>query len=141
NLDPGLDPRNVMTASLSLQDARYSTAEAVNRLFESTLAKIRENPGVEAAGVGLTLPYERALNDQAKIDDGPHASPNGFQTNEIYITPGLFEALHMRMISGRPFDFRDRQDGPLVKIVNQAFARLYFRDDNPLGRHLNRAEI
>ena len=52
----------VMTATLSLQDARYKTADAVNRLFDRTLARMHEVPGVERAAVCLTLPYERALN-------------------------------------------------------------------------------
>ena len=50
-LNPGFDAQNVITAQLSLQDARYATSQSVNRLFEQSLARMRELPGVESAAV------------------------------------------------------------------------------------------
>jgi putative ABC transport system permease protein len=49
-LNPGFDPHNVLTASASLQDARYKTSESVNRLFTQSLERIRRIPGVEGRG-------------------------------------------------------------------------------------------
>ena len=63
NLRPGFDANGVVTATLSLQDARYQTSEKVNRLFDQSLDRIRELPGVESAAVALALPYERGIND------------------------------------------------------------------------------
>src|SRR5204862_76051 len=80
-LSPGFDPANVIAASFSLQDARYSTSQNVNRLFESGLARIREIPGVESAAVGLTLPYQRNLNGGFRRMDGPEASDEGIITD------------------------------------------------------------
>ncbi|HSG81049.1 MAG TPA: ABC transporter permease, partial [Gemmatimonadota bacterium] len=61
-LDPGFDGRGVMTVQFSLDDARYASAVDVNRLFDESLADIQRIPGVSAAAVALTLPYERPLN-------------------------------------------------------------------------------
>src|SRR5579864_446211 len=58
-LRPGFDPNQVMAANFSLQDARYSSSQKMNQLLDAGLGRIRELPGVESAGAGLTLPYER----------------------------------------------------------------------------------
>ena len=99
-LNPGFDGHNVLTASLSLRDARYDTDAAVHRLFDTSLAGIRETPGVEAAGIGLTLPYERALNDGARVMDGPDAMTEAQITDLLYVTPGYFETLRFTMRRG-----------------------------------------
>src|SRR4029077_4559070 len=61
-LRAGFDPSQVMTATLSLQDARYQTPEKVNQFFDASLSRMRQIQGVENAAASLTLPYERALN-------------------------------------------------------------------------------
>jgi predicted permease len=138
-LNPGFDGRNVLTASLSLRDARYNGDDAVHRLFDTSLAGIRQTPGVEAAGIGLTLPYERALNDGARIMDGPDAMTEAQITDLLYVTPGYFETLRFTMQRGRMFEEQDRAGAPLVAIVNDTYVRHYFKGDSPLGRHLNMA--
>ena len=135
-LKPGYDGHNVLTAGLSLQDARYGTAAAVNRLFDASLDFMRRYPGVEAAGIGLTLPYERALNDGVRVLDGPQPMPQPEPSNLTYITPGYFEALRFTLLRGRLIDDRDRAESQPVAVVNEAFARRYFHGSDPIGRHL-----
>src|ERR1019366_10655860 len=76
-LNPGFDTHNVVAAEASLQDARYQTSEAVNRLYTQTLDRMRRIPGVESAAVALTLPYERPLNDGFQLADGDDRDPHG----------------------------------------------------------------
>ena len=139
-LPPGFDAANVMTASLSLQDARYATAQKVNRLFEESLQRIRQTPGVEAAGAGLTLPYERALNDGFIRLDGPHVSGQFEITNVTYVTAGYFEALRMRLLRGRLLTPGDRDASQPVAIVNEAFARKYLPEQEAVGSHIKTVE-
>lgn len=141
HLDPGFDGRNVIAGSLSLQDARYATPESVSRLFDATLERLRALPDVEAAGVALTVPYERALNDQAIVRDGKLASNEKFTTNLVYVTPGFLEALHVRTLSGRLLEPQDQKNSEPVAIVNEAFAKRYLREDDPIGRHLNYGRV
>jgi hypothetical protein len=135
-LSPGYDGHRVLTASLPLQDARYATATSINRLYRASLARLREYPGVEAAGVGLTLPYERALNDGVRVVDGPRATPQNRIANVTCATPGYFEALRFRLLRGRLFRDSDRADSQPVAIVNESFVRRFLKDDEPLGRHV-----
>jgi len=136
-LNPGFDPRNVLTASLSLRDARYTTDSAVHQLFDASLTKLRETPGVEAAGIGLTLPYERPLNNGMRVMDGPHPMTEMQGTDLLYVTPGYFETLRFTMQRGRKFEEQDQAEAPLVAIVNETFVRQFLKEDSPLGRHVN----
>ena len=132
-LEAGVDATNVMTATLSLQDARYQTAAAVNRLFDRTLDRITQLPGVEAAAVALSLPYERALNQNWRFDD---ETPGRDVVAITYVTPDYFRALRIPVLKGRGFDGHDTSQSPAVAVVNDAFARQYSSDRGVVGRVL-----
>jgi predicted permease len=135
-LPPGFEPAGVMTAKVSLDDARYHDAGAFRRLLDSTTAAMRQIPGVQSAAVGLTLPYERPLNDGVTIHDGPEAGQQG-GTDLIYVTPSYFDALRIPLLAGRRFAASDGPDTQKVVIVNRSFARKFFHGGNPVGRTLN----
>ena len=71
NANPGFNPAHVLTASLSLQDARYRTSAAGARLFRESLARIRQIPGVESAAALTGLPYQRPLNLAVRANPRP----------------------------------------------------------------------
>ena len=58
--------------------------------------------------------------------------------DEVYITPGYFEALQIPVLRGRSFSERDGPDSQHVAIVNQTFARKFFHGANPVGRYLEK---
>jgi predicted permease len=135
-LRPGFEPANVITASFSLQDARYATAQKVNQLFDSGLARMRGLPGVESAAVGLSLPYQRGLNDGFKRVDGPEAGPEDLITDVNYVSPDYFRTLRIPLLRGRDFRASDGPKSAPVAIVNNAFARKYLSKQEALGSHL-----
>ena len=131
NASPGFDPNHVITATASLQDARYATSAAGARLFRESLERIRLIPGVESAAVALTPPYARALNDGVQIVG---SSKSGV-ANCTYATPGMFETLRMHLLRGRFFTNADNANADRVAIVNESFVKRYLGDRaNPLGR-------
>jgi predicted permease len=138
-LNPGFDTRNVVSAQVSLQDARYQTSAAVNRLYTGSLEHIRPIPGVESAAVALSLPYERPLNDGFRILDGDDRSMHS--TEEVYVTPGYFETMRIPVLRGREFLDSDRPASAPVVVVSQFFAARYFHGQEAVGRHLSSGEI
>ncbi len=56
--------------------------------------------------------------------------------DEVYVTPDYFSALQIPLLAGRTFSDLDRPDTQRVAIVNREFARRFFHDENPLGRHI-----
>ena len=133
SLSPGFDTRNVITAQTSLQDARYRTHEAVNRLFQQGLDRIRRIPGVESAAVALTLPYQRPLNYPFRAVDGDNPQRRTIET--VYLTPGYVETMRIPVIRGRSFQDSDTAESAKVLVVSQSFAAKFFHGD-ALGHHL-----
>jgi predicted permease len=134
-LPPGFDARNVMTAKLSLDDARYRDPAAFRLLLDRSLEAMLRIPGVEDAAVGLSVPYERGLNDGVRIVDGPFAGSQP-SSSMAWVTPGYFSALRIPLLAGRLLSGSDSFASGHVAVVNAAFGRKFFNDPNPLGRHI-----
>jgi predicted permease len=133
-LDPGFDPDGLVTATVSLQDARYQDAASVNRLFDESLRRLRATPGVESAAVSLELPYDRLLNNGFRFMDDAAAQPK--TTNSTYVTPGFLATLKLPLVEGRDLLDTDTAAGAPVVLVNKTFARVYSKDRPALGRRI-----
>ncbi len=134
---PGFDASNVITAKVSLDDARYHDATAFHNLLDQSLAAMRQIPGVENAAVGLSVPYERGLNDGVKLLDGNRRNSDpDFGAALAYVTPGYFETLRIPLLLGRGIRESDTPTAELVAVVNAEFVRQFYAETNPIGRHL-----
>jgi predicted permease len=133
---PGFDAGNVMTAKLSLDDARYRDPAAFRSLLDRSLAAMLRIPGVEDAAAGLSVPYERGLNTGFRILDGPLAGQQPV-SSLAWITPGYFRTLRIPVLAGRAISDSDTFASGHVAVVNAAFGRKFFHDPNPLGRHIS----
>lgn len=139
-ITPGFNPDGVMAAKASLDDARYHDPAAFRTLLDQSTDAIRRIPGVENAGVGLSLPYERALNGGVKLHDGPETGQE-VSTDQIYVTPGYFETLQAPLVAGRFFTHADGPNSQMVAIINRTFARKFFPGIDPVGRSLDQGMV
>ena len=139
-LPPGFNPDGVMVAKASLDDARFHDPAAFRKLLVDGTAAIRRIPGVQNAAVGLSLPYERALNDGVTLSDGKEAGQQD-GTDVVYVTPGYFDTLQMPVLAGRAFTDADGPNTQRVAVVNQAFARKFYGGTNPVGRYVNKDTV
>ena len=137
SLNPGFDPSHVVTATLSLQDKRYEDAAKVNQLFEQSLARIRQQPGIEAAGVTLGLPYTRLLNLGWKRVEGYDPVEKYLNANVSYVTPGYVEALRLPLRRGRALNDSDRDGAAPVVVVNEEFAKRFYKGADIVGMHIS----
>jgi predicted permease len=134
-LEPGFDPDGVLSIQVSLDDARFSTGEAVMGFFEETLREIESLPQVSSAAVALTLPYERPLNFPFQLLDAPDGgSPT--LTSAVYVTPGFVETLGLPVLNGRDLEEADGPDATPVVLANQAFVDQYLAEVPPIGARL-----
>jgi predicted permease len=132
NLNPGFDPSHVLTARFSLQDARYATSQKMNQLFDNTLDRLRQTPGIEVAAASLSLPYERGLNMGVRLPGQERSSV----ANMNYVTPDFFAALRIPLLQGRLLTAVDGPRSAHTAVVNQAFVKRYFKNGDPLGKPL-----
>jgi len=136
-LPPGFNPHGVMVAKASLDDTRYHNLAAFRKLLDDSTAAMLQIPGVKNAEVGLSLPYERALNDAITLSDGKEAGRQD-ATDLVYVTPGYFDTLEMPVLAGRTFAVADGPNTQKVAVVNQAFARKFYGGSNPVGRYIDK---
>jgi predicted permease len=135
NTDPGFEPDRLVTASVSLQDARYQTAGDINRLFDQSLEALRADPAVESAAISLQLPYTRLLNWGFRLPD--LADENNTIVNVLYVSDGFFEAYGVPIRNGRGITAVDRAGSPPVAVVNETFVRVHGDPDRAtVGRRI-----
>ncbi len=132
-LPPGFNPNGVMAAKASLNEARYRDPAKFQQLLNTSITAMKQIPGVRNAAMGLSLPFETALNEGVKLHNGPHAGKM-VGTDVIYVTPGYFATLEMALISGRDFSAADGSETQPVAIINRTFAQKFFPGENPVGR-------
>jgi putative ABC transport system permease protein len=136
-VDPGVDPRSVITMRLTLPQEKYRSGEAITAFFEELARRVEALPGVERAGLASQFPPQAFIRLRVLVDGA--AAPGGQTLPTTYATiasSGYFDAVGMRLRAGRFFDARDRQGAPPVVIVNEAFAQRYLAGRAPLGARI-----
>jgi putative ABC transport system permease protein len=135
-VDPGFQPARVTTAKVTLPASRYPNAAARVRFAESLLERVRQMPGVDAAGLIDAVPMadNRQGTDFNRLD-APPADPSAPRTaNVAWVMEGYFEALGVPLLAGRTLTARDTAESQPVVIINRRLARQAFGDDDPIGR-------
>ena len=107
------------------------------RAYRDIAQRLREMPGVEAAGAVTGLPLASTRGDWGiRIEGRPPQERQHLAADWQVVTPGYFEALGMPLEAGRLFTDADREDTLPVIVINETMARTYWPGTNPLGRRL-----
>ena len=134
---PGFDPHNVLTMNTALTGSRYDHTANIDLMTRQALDKIHAIPGVEAAAATSYLPLEGGLGLGFRIEGRPLA--NGTDHGGAgwnYVTARFFDVFKIPIVRGRAFTERDDAAAPPVVVINQAMARQYWKNDNPIGHRL-----
>ena len=137
-VNPGFDSENVMAMNVSLPRDRYPGPRQITAFFRAVLERIAALPGVQSAGVVNTLPLSTSNATSAfTIEGGPAPAPGEIpRTDFRIITPDYFQAMGIPLMKGRRFTEGDDEAAPDVVIINQALARRYFPDEDPISRRI-----
>jgi putative ABC transport system permease protein len=144
NVNPGLDPHNVLTMEISLPEVKYPApgpsymgGETAINFFTEAERRISQLPGVEATGIAAILPLSGSNGDSSfEIENRPHVGAPGPDEEFRVISPGFFRALKVPLLQGRFFNDADTSTSPAVVIVNEALARKYFPNEEALGKRI-----
>jgi putative ABC transport system permease protein len=136
--DPGFDPVRLMTLQLSLPRARYPELDQQVRTHDAIMQKLAVIPGVEAAGGANPMPLTGNIRNSSFMVSGAAPLPRGNHPGAGYliVKPDYFKTMKTPVLQGRAFNRTDTKDSPLVVIINEAFARRYFPDRNPIGQQV-----
>ena len=149
-VDPGFDPKPLLTADISLPrlptspnekpaDAQTRQLRASASFLKEIQQRISQLPGVEAVGAINDLPItgRSSVNGDFSIVGQPPWEPGHAPVAEFRtVTNDYFRALGVSLIKGRPFNDGDRLDSTPVVIINETMAKVYFADQDPIGKQL-----
>jgi putative ABC transport system permease protein len=138
-IDTGFNAQNVLTMRVSLPGQQYSAPGATTRFFEEAGRRVRALPGVEAVGAVSFLPFsELGAATGFTIEGRPLPRPGeGFVTDVRVCDQGYFDAMRIALRRGRWFTERELRERSNVVIVNEALARQYFPNQDPIGQRIS----
>ncbi len=136
--DNGFKAEGVLTFQLSLPEYKYHDQAELRQVEDEFLREIQGIPGVERAAMLTGLPRGRQISGtRYSLEGQDYEDPNQRpRTNWDAVSPAFFETLEIPLLSGRGLNEMDREDSPLVAVVNQEFVRRNFPDGEALGQRI-----
>jgi putative ABC transport system permease protein len=137
-VDPGFDPRNLLTMRLFLPQSKYAEPQQRQAFFEQVLRRVESLPGVQAVGASTWIPTLGGGDTYFTIEGKPFPDPNRKVTAfNPMVSHDYLRAMKIPLIKGRHFtEPETKEEKSKTVIINEAFARAYFADDEPLGKRL-----
>jgi len=137
-VNPGFEPDHLLTAQISLPAARYAEDQKIVAFYQDLINRLESLPGVQAAGIGMSLPPNQLqISNDFGIEGRPLAPGQRRPVaEELTISPDYFTALGVPLLRGRFFTDADKAGAPPALIINEAMARRYFPNEDPVGKRL-----
>src|SRR5262245_20620877 len=136
-VDPGFDSTNVLTMRMSLTGPRFATADGVERMIRDGVERVGAMPGVEIASATCCVPLQGGYGLPMTIvgrplTNGPYHGGGGWVT----ASSGYFDVFKIPVKRGRVFNGRDDKAGQPVVVINEAMAKQYWPNGDPLSDKL-----
>jgi putative ABC transport system permease protein len=136
SVSPGFESQNLLTFVVGIPEVKYPT-EKQAPFFRELITGVEALPGVRSASAIIPLPLSGDMFrisfeiEGRPVEKGNQPSADFFSINDQY-----FKTLGVSMLRGRDFNDRDTAKSQPVIIVNQAFAKKYFPDEDPVGKRI-----
>ena len=136
-IHPGFDSHNVLTMNVSLPSVKYAKPAQQIAFFDEMLRRVSALPGVRSAAISAALP----LSWTRITPMLPEGQPNVPLAQRPFIdieavSPQWFQTMNVPLRAGRQFSAADNAEAPKVVLVNETFARRFWPNQNPLGKHV-----
>jgi predicted permease len=139
-INPGFDARNVLSFETSITSDKDVTSAQLRAKYRESVRQIESVAGVESAAlVGGSIPMTGDSELPFWLDGQPKpANQNDMPFTIFYlVTPSYPSTMRIPVQRGRFFNDRDDEHAPAVVVIDSSFARKYFPNENPVGKHLN----
>jgi predicted permease len=139
NVPPGLDANNVLIMSMSLpQENLYYGPPAHPRFAQELQERVGSLPGIVSVSAISHLPLGgggagRGFVIEGRPDPGLEDQPGA---GYGIVCPNYFQTMGIALVSGREFTLQDTPNAPGVIVINEAMAREYWPDEDPVGRRI-----
>ena len=145
SVNPGFDSHNVLTFGVSLPSStRDASPEAIRAALRGIQDKLRSTPGIKAMSLSWgAVPL--AMDDEELF--WPEGQPKPASNNDMswaisyVVQEDYLKVMGIPLERGRFFTGQDREHSPHVIVIDDVFARMFFADQDPLGKRLNLASL
>jgi putative ABC transport system permease protein len=138
SVDPGFNPKNVLTMRVVLPGRKYDQESKVVGFFKQALERIKALPGVEAAGAISFLPFAGPYSGtNFEIEGLPVPAPGKEPITGVCVTDlNYFKAMQIPLKRGRLFTEQEATEMRHVVVVNETLAQKYFPNEEALGKRI-----
>src|SRR5580693_1259899 len=131
----GFNPSHLLNMTMDPNEIGYNDVQ-YREFYKNLLDRVRALPGVQSATIASSVPLGYINSGDTLTIEGyqspPDQPPPGCQFNVI--SSGYFETLEIPMVSGRTFKPTDDANTQFVAIVNEAMAKQFWPNADPIGR-------
>jgi predicted permease len=134
-VDPGFNPKGVVTARIVIPLAQRSSAEAATKFQERLKQSLSELPGVTSTALAFSTPFQGGLPINAftlEQDTLPAGSPQP-GAYRVMVSPGYEKTLGLKLLEGRFYEDADRDPKRHFFVVDESFARKFFPKGSAIG--------
>lgn len=133
----GIATDGVVTATLQIEGAKYQQWAAVEQFYTTLLERVRQQPGIEAAGGATAIVLEPGWRIPFVVDGRPLPRPSDAPiAQHVSAGSGYFETFRARLLAGRFFTDADSPSGEPVVLINETMAKRAFPGEDPVGQRI-----
>lgn len=139
SIGTGFETAHVVIANVSLPRAQYTTPQQWIGFAGDYLSRIQAEPGMSEAAIVIPAPVaNRGISIPFEISGRPATSSADSRTADyVSATPNYLHVMGIPVVAGRFFNDDDVMATPRVAAISAAFARLYFPNENPIGKRIS----
>ncbi len=138
-VNPGFDPRNVLTLELTMTGERYNNKEAILAAYHELWQRLEKLPGVTSAGAVTSLPLSQMFAWGPITVEGrvPQPGEKFINADTRMISGHYFQAMKIPLREGRLFNDDDVTGKPRVAIVDEHMAQQLWPNQDPIGKRFH----
>jgi putative ABC transport system permease protein len=136
-VDPGFDPRGLLTMRVALPPTRYSEDGKAARFYDEVVRRVSAVPGVRGAALTSNLPLAgEGGTGTAQIIGRVTPAAELTEAHLRTVSANYFGVMGVPLVKGRAFDERDDAAAPPVLLVNKTYAERVFPGEEAVGRRV-----
>jgi len=140
NVNPGFDSRNVLTFNVSLPaSTAQASPAAIRAAWREFDDKMKSTPGVQSVSLSWGA-FPISGDDETLFWIEGHPKPSSEHDRnwavKYVVEPDYLRTMGLQVKRGRFLNTQDNEHSPLVVVIDDAFARKYFPNQNPIGKRL-----
>jgi predicted permease len=138
NVSPGFNPKNILTAELTMTGRKYGDKQAVISIYRQLMDGFEHLPGVTSAGGVTSLPLSEMFAWGPILIEGriPPPGENFINADQRIVSGHYFQTMEIPLRQGRLFNDEDAETKPGATIIDDLMAQQFWPNENPIGKRI-----